>query len=60
MAMAVVLVGMPMYWMLIAAFKTNQEIFTVAADVDPAGADARQLPGARGARRRLAISISTA
>jgi sn-glycerol 3-phosphate transport system permease protein len=28
MATAVVLVGLPMYWMLIAAFKTNQEIFT--------------------------------
>jgi sn-glycerol 3-phosphate transport system permease protein len=28
MAIAVVLVGLPMYWMLIAAFKTNQEIFT--------------------------------
>src|ERR1700687_5148899 len=28
MALAVVLVGLPMYWMLIAAFKTNQEIFT--------------------------------
>jgi sn-glycerol 3-phosphate transport system permease protein len=28
MAIAVVLVGLPMYWMFIAAFKTNQEIFT--------------------------------
>ena len=28
MAIAVILVGLPMYWMLIAAFKTNQEIFT--------------------------------
>src|SRR5438477_1994033 len=28
LAIAVVLVGLPMYWMLIAAFKTNQEIFT--------------------------------
>lgn len=28
MAVAVILVGLPMYWMLIAAFKTNQEIFT--------------------------------
>src|ERR1700716_906536 len=28
MAVAVVLVGLPMYWMFIAAFKTNQEIFT--------------------------------
>src|SRR5579859_491738 len=28
LALAVVLVGLPMYWMLIAAFKTNQEIFT--------------------------------
>src|ERR1700716_4325905 len=28
MAIAVVLVGLPMYWMLTAAFKTNQEIFT--------------------------------
>jgi sn-glycerol 3-phosphate transport system permease protein len=28
MALAVVLVGLPMYWMFIAAFKTNQEIFT--------------------------------
>jgi sn-glycerol 3-phosphate transport system permease protein len=27
MALAVVLVGMPIYWMLLAAFKTNQEIF---------------------------------
>src|ERR1700693_6142994 len=27
MAIAVVLVGLPMYWMLLAAFKTNQEIF---------------------------------
>jgi sn-glycerol 3-phosphate transport system permease protein len=27
MAFAVVLVGMPIYWMLLAAFKTNQEIF---------------------------------
>src|SRR5215469_10955913 len=25
---AVVLVGLPMYWMLLAAVKTNQEIFT--------------------------------
>jgi sn-glycerol 3-phosphate transport system permease protein len=28
LAVAVVLVGLPMYWMLLAAFKTNQEIFT--------------------------------
>ncbi|HEX8966521.1 MAG TPA: carbohydrate ABC transporter permease [Chloroflexota bacterium] len=28
MALAVILVGLPMYWMLLAAFKTNQEIFT--------------------------------
>ncbi len=28
MLVAVVLVGIPMYWMLLAAFKTNQEIFT--------------------------------
>jgi len=28
MALAVILIGIPMYWMLIAAFKTNQEIFT--------------------------------
>jgi len=28
MAVAVILVGLPMYWMLLAAFKTNQEIFT--------------------------------
>ena len=28
LAMAVVLVGMPIYWMLLAAFKTNKEIFT--------------------------------
>jgi sn-glycerol 3-phosphate transport system permease protein len=28
MALSVVLVGLPMYWMFIAAFKTNQEIFT--------------------------------
>src|SRR5260221_9595185 len=28
MAIAVVLVGLPIYWMLLAAFKTNQEIFT--------------------------------
>src|SRR6266702_2093399 len=27
MAVAVILVGLPMYWMLIAAFKVNQEIF---------------------------------
>jgi sn-glycerol 3-phosphate transport system permease protein len=27
MAFAVVLVGMPIYWMVLAAFKTNQEIF---------------------------------
>jgi sn-glycerol 3-phosphate transport system permease protein len=27
MAFAVVLVGLPMYWMVLAAFKTNQEIF---------------------------------
>lgn len=27
MALAVVLVGLPIYWMLLAAFKTNQEIF---------------------------------
>jgi sn-glycerol 3-phosphate transport system permease protein len=27
LVVAVVLVGLPMYWMLIAAFKTNQEIF---------------------------------
>jgi sn-glycerol 3-phosphate transport system permease protein len=27
-AVAVILVGLPMYWMLLAAFKTNQEIFT--------------------------------
>jgi sn-glycerol 3-phosphate transport system permease protein len=27
MALAVVLVGLPMYWMVLAAFKTNQEIF---------------------------------
>lgn len=28
MAVAVILVGLPLYWMLIAALKTNQEIFT--------------------------------
>jgi len=28
MTVAVVLVGIPMYWMILAAFKTNQEIFT--------------------------------
>ncbi|MBV8719334.1 MAG: carbohydrate ABC transporter permease [Chloroflexi bacterium] len=28
MALAVIIVGIPMYWMLLAAFKTNQEIFT--------------------------------
>jgi sn-glycerol 3-phosphate transport system permease protein len=28
LALAVVIVGIPIYWMLIAAFKTNQEIFT--------------------------------
>jgi sn-glycerol 3-phosphate transport system permease protein len=28
LAIAVLLVGLPMYWMLLAAFKTNQEIFT--------------------------------
>src|SRR5437879_4459346 len=28
LALAVLIVGIPMYWMLIAAFKTNQEIFT--------------------------------
>jgi len=28
MGVAAMLVGLPMYWMLIAAFKTNQEIFT--------------------------------
>ena len=28
LGIAVVLVGLPMYWMLLAAFKTNQEIFT--------------------------------
>src|SRR6266852_3871722 len=28
LAIAVVVVGLPMYWMFIAAFKTNQEIFT--------------------------------
>lgn len=27
LALSVVVVGMPMYWMLLAAFKTNQEIF---------------------------------
>jgi ABC-type glycerol-3-phosphate transport system permease component len=28
MAIAVILVGIPIYWMLLATFKTNQEIFT--------------------------------
>jgi len=28
LALAVVLIGLPMYWMLLAAFKTNREIFT--------------------------------
>lgn len=28
MAVAVILVGIPLYWMLLAAFKTNPEIFT--------------------------------
>jgi sn-glycerol 3-phosphate transport system permease protein len=28
MAIAVILVGIPLYWMLLAAFKTNKEIFT--------------------------------
>jgi sn-glycerol 3-phosphate transport system permease protein len=28
MAVAVIIVGIPIYWMLLAAFKTNQEIFT--------------------------------
>jgi sn-glycerol 3-phosphate transport system permease protein len=28
MLLAVILIGIPMYWMLLAAFKTNQEIFT--------------------------------
>ena len=60
MALAVVLVGLPMYWMVLAAFKTNQEIFTLAADVDPARADARQLSRPPGSRRRSASSTSTA
>src|SRR5579864_1983493 len=28
LALAVIVVGIPIYWMLLAAFKTNQEIFT--------------------------------
>src|SRR5689334_9422893 len=28
MLLTVIIVGIPMYWMLLAAFKTNQEIFT--------------------------------
>src|SRR5579864_8927221 len=28
LALTVIVIGMPMYWMLLAAFKTNQEIFT--------------------------------
>jgi sn-glycerol 3-phosphate transport system permease protein len=51
MALAVILVGIPIYWMLLATFKTNQEIFIapptwipLAPTLDNFGAAWRQAP----------------
>jgi sn-glycerol 3-phosphate transport system permease protein len=51
LALAVILVGIPIYWMLLAAFKTNQEIFTapptwipLAPTLDNFGAAWNQAP----------------
>src|SRR6266704_2432800 len=46
MGVAVVLVGLPMYWMLIAAFKTNQEIFTAPATWIPLAPTLDNFPAA--------------
>jgi sn-glycerol 3-phosphate transport system permease protein len=46
MALAVVLVGLPMYWMLIAAFKTNPEIFTAPATWIPMAPTLDNFPAA--------------
>src|SRR5215469_3409763 len=46
MALAVVLIGIPMYWMLLATFKTNQEIFTAPPTWIPLAPTLENLPAA--------------
>ena len=46
MAVAVVLVGLPMYWMVLAAFKTNPEIFTAPPTWIPLGPTLDNFPTA--------------
>ena len=46
MVMTVVLVGIPIYWMLLAAFKTNQEIFTSPPTWIPLAPTLENFPGA--------------
>lgn len=46
MAIAVILVGIPLYWMLLAAFKTNPEIFTAPPTWFPAQPTLENFPNA--------------
>jgi sn-glycerol 3-phosphate transport system permease protein len=46
MAIAVVLVGLPMYWMVLAAFKTNQEVFTAPPTWIPLAPTVENFPAA--------------
>jgi sn-glycerol 3-phosphate transport system permease protein len=46
LGLAVLLVGLPMYWMLLAAFKTNQEIFTAPPTWIPLAPTLQNFPAA--------------
>src|SRR4051795_10082072 len=46
LGLAVVLVGLPIYWMLLAAFKTNQEIFTAPPTWIPLAPTLQNFPAA--------------
>src|SRR5439155_7061337 len=46
LALAVVLVGVPIYWMLLATFKTNQEIFISPPTWIPLAPTLDNFPGA--------------
>src|SRR5262249_3693775 len=46
LGIAIVLIGMPMYWMLLAAFKTNKEIFTAPPTWIPLAPTLENFPAA--------------
>src|SRR5438045_2692177 len=46
LALALVLVGIPIYWMLLAAFKTQREIFTVPPTWIPLAPTLENFPAA--------------